>query len=75
MRDDAMSGIDSDRESAFAVVSRVVPRNPAGAGRPDPLAFGTAITPLFYARVAAGAVDVFELPPDKFHPEFSRIRF
>ncbi len=77
MREDGMRGIEMDPESAFAVVSRVVPRHPAAAGRPDPLAFGTDITPLFYVRVASGrdAVDVFELRPDTFHPEFSRIRF
>lgn len=81
MREDSVSAIQSGNESAFAVVSRVVSRNPAANGRPDPLAFGTDIEPLFYVAVAegagAGAGDpvVYELLPGQFHPGFSRIRF
>ncbi|MBL8199460.1 MAG: isoprenylcysteine carboxylmethyltransferase family protein [Chromatiales bacterium] len=77
MREDAMEGIQTDGESAFAVVSRVKWRDPAATGRPDPLAFGTDIEPLFYVRVGdgKGAGDMYELLPADFHPGFSRIRF
>lgn len=77
MREDTVDDIRSDNESAFAVVSRVILRDPAATGQPDPLAFGTDIEPLFYVRVGngQGEVDVYELPAAKFHPGFSRIRF
>lgn len=77
MREDAVDGIPSDGRSAFAVVSRARARDPAAIGRPDPLAFGTNIVPLFYVQVGdgQGEVDVYELPAAKFHPGFSRIRF
>ena len=76
MRENIVSAIKSGNESAFAVVSRVVARNPVAGKPPDPLAFGTDITPLFYARVADGQDPVvYELLPEQFHPGFSRIRF
>ena len=76
MREDIVSAIPSGNESAFAVVSRVTWRDPAAAGRPDPLAFGSDLEPLFYVRVAEGQnAVVYELLPAQFHPGFSRIRF
>ncbi len=77
MREDAVDTIKSGDTADFAVVSRVSARNPAATGLPDPLAFGTDIEPLFYARVTAdqGEVAVSELLPEQFHPGFSRIRF
>jgi protein-S-isoprenylcysteine O-methyltransferase Ste14 len=76
MRENMVSAIPSGNESAYAVVSRVTARDPAASGRPDPLAFGTDIEPLFYVRVADGRDPVvYELLPEQFHPGFSRIRF
>jgi len=55
----------------------VTARNPDAKGRPDPLAFGTDLEPLYYARVTdgAGGVVTSKLSPSQFHPGFSRIRF
>ncbi|MDH4022029.1 MAG: isoprenylcysteine carboxylmethyltransferase family protein [Gammaproteobacteria bacterium] len=76
MRENIVSAIPSGSKSAYAVVSRVTARDPAVSGRPDPLAFGTDIEPLFYVQVADGRDPVvYELLPEQFHPGFSRIRF
>jgi protein-S-isoprenylcysteine O-methyltransferase Ste14 len=76
MREDRVGAIQSGNESAFAVVSRVNWRNPGESGRPDPLAFGSDLEPLFYVRAAEGeSAAVYELLPAQFHPGFSRIRF
>lgn len=76
MREERVSAIQSGNESAFAVVSRVTWRDPAASDRPDPLAFGSDLEPLFYVRAAEGqSAAVYELLPAQFHPGFSRIRF
>ena len=77
MREELMDSIESGDPADFAVVSRVTARNPDAKGRPDPLAFGTDLEPLYYARVTdgEGGVVTSKLSPSQFHPGFSRIRF
>ncbi len=77
MREDRVNTIPSGDEAAFAVLSRVSWRDATASERPDPLAFGSDLEPLFYVRVAEGesVAVVSELPVAAFHPRFSRIRF
>lgn len=83
MREDLVGAIPSGNKAPYVVLSRVTWRDPATTARPDPLAFGSDIEPLFYVRVAEakaeakaeGSSVVYELLPAQFHPGFSRIRF